>query len=62
MKALYIKLFITEQENLVTMQNTMCLNCKIARELFNKWFLPQVLKVTEQIYWKLGGNELKREN
>lgn len=57
MKALYIKLFITAQANLVIMQSTMCLNYKIARELFNTWFLPQVLKVTEQIYWKLRGGE-----
>lgn len=31
--------------------------CKIAKELFNKWFLPQVLKVTEQIFWKIMGGK-----
>lgn len=57
MKVLYIKLFTTAQANRVTMQSIMCINYKNARELFNKWFLPQVLKVTEQIYWKIMGGK-----
>lgn len=59
-KALYIKPFIKERGNLVTIPSIMFIYYKIERELFNKCFLPHVLKVPELFHYRyVRENKLK---